>query len=253
MFKKKYILLLSLSLFLFLFFIFFKKESKKNIVFGIASHYAPYCSINELGDYEGFDIDLINALNEDNVDKITYIDLGSMSSLFLALDQGMIDGIIWGMSITKDRLAKYDMIHYIGEPTLSMPMIYIDHAYDDITLLENAKNMTFGIEAGSIQDNIVQKYTNISIQYVDKIDDALLHLENKKIDALLIDPVMAKKFLSQKKNLKVTYLPICQEDQEYGVGIVIKKNNTLKNTIEMKIKKIKEDNIIKHLSSKWGL
>src|SRR5207249_4261464 len=66
------------------------------LVIGTAAGYAPFVSINKQGEYEGFDIDVAQALTKKMGKKLVLKDLGSMTSLFMALEQGSIDAIIWG-------------------------------------------------------------------------------------------------------------------------------------------------------------
>src|SRR5438552_12919514 len=99
-------------------------RSTNELIVGTAAGYAPFVSINPHGDYEGFDIDVANAVAKQMGKKLVLKDLGSMTSLFTALNQGSIDVIIWGLSITQDRLQKVAMIHYQGSPTNSYPLIF---------------------------------------------------------------------------------------------------------------------------------
>ena len=87
-------------------------RDESQLIVGIAAGYAPFVSINQAGEYEGFDIDIAHALAEQLGKKLVLKDLGSMTSLFMALDQNKIDLIAWGLSITSQRLEKVAMIHY---------------------------------------------------------------------------------------------------------------------------------------------
>ena len=99
------------------------QQTKKALIIGTASGYAPWVSINPDGDYEGFDIDVAQALANELGELVEIKDLGSMTPLFMALDQGSIDAIIWGLSITQDRLKKVAMIHYQGELVNAYPLV----------------------------------------------------------------------------------------------------------------------------------
>src|ERR1700687_6135739 len=67
------------------------------LIVGTAAGYAPFASINPQGDLEGFDIDIAHAVADRMSKNLVIKDLGSMASLFTALDQGTIDVIIWGL------------------------------------------------------------------------------------------------------------------------------------------------------------
>src|SRR3989339_1637569 len=99
-------------------------RDESELIVGIAAGYAPFVSINAQGQYEGFDIDIAHALADQMGKKLVLKDLGSMTSLFMALDQGKIDLIAWGLSITQERLEKVAMIHYQGAVTDSYPLIF---------------------------------------------------------------------------------------------------------------------------------
>lgn len=95
----------------FLTHVFLRKNTEGNtkkttFVVGTATGYAPFVSINEKGGYEGFDIDVSRALAKELKKELIIKDLGSMTSLFLALENGSIDAIIWGLSITEERAQK---------------------------------------------------------------------------------------------------------------------------------------------------
>ena len=47
--------------------------------------------------------------------KLIIKDLGSMTPLFIALENESIDAIIWGLSIIQERLKKVEMIRYQGD------------------------------------------------------------------------------------------------------------------------------------------
>ena len=93
-------------------------------IVGTAAQYAPWVSINEQGEYEGFDIDVAQALAKTMGKTLVIKDLGSMASLFMALEQGSIDVIMWGMSITKERLQRVNMVRYSGETITTYPLLF---------------------------------------------------------------------------------------------------------------------------------
>ncbi len=100
------------------------QRDAQSLVVGTVADYAPFVSVNAQGEYEGFDIDVANALAKKMGKQLILNDLGSMSALFIALEQGSIDAIIWGLSITQDRIKKIAMIRYHGEMTLSYPFYF---------------------------------------------------------------------------------------------------------------------------------
>ncbi len=224
------------------------------LVIGTAAGYAPFVSMNQYGEYEGFDIDVAKALANQLGKKLEIKDLGSMTALFIALDQGSIDAIIWGLSITQDRLKKVAMIHYQGESDTSYPLLFWKHIPANINNLNDMKGKTIAVEPGSSQEGVLIKYPTINQLPTDKIDDTLLNIQYGKSDAALVEPAIAKKFKTRYPEIKTIDIPLAAEDQVHGVGIAIKKtNSTLIEQIQDAVKHLKSRGIIQQFEKTWGI
>lgn len=231
-----------------------KQDNTNTLTVGIAAGYAPYISINEDGEYEGFDIDVIRTIASQLNVQLVLKDLGSMTSLMMALDQGSVDAIIWGISITQERLAKYAMIHYQGTVTETYPLIFWNTAPDTVRSLEDLNGFTVCVEPGSSQSAIIERYQNIIALPVEKVDDALLNLQYGKANAALLDPVIATKFKNKFPEIKIVAIPLAPEDRVEGVGITLKKNNlSLKHKIQTVINDLKANGSISTFEKQWNL
>ncbi len=239
---------------------FFKNSSIKNTCdkntfkVGIAAGYAPWISINQQGDYEGFDIDVIKQVGV-NINQILILkDLGSMSSLLVALNQGSIDAIIWGMSITQDRLQKFAMIHYQGENLTSYPLLFWQQIPKNITGFDDMAGMTVCVEPSSAQHSVIAKYPNIIQLPTESIDLGLLNIQYGKAAAVFVEPAIAKKFMAKFPEIKTLDIPLNVDDQVCGVGIMIKKENSeLIQKITVAVSELKQNEFIAQAESRWGL
>ncbi|MDR3647378.1 MAG: transporter substrate-binding domain-containing protein [Candidatus Babeliales bacterium] len=230
------------------------EEDNSTLVIGTASGYAPWVSMNASGELEGFDIDVINAIGLKLNKKIILKDLGSMSSLLIALNQNKIYAIIWGMSITQDRLNNIAMVHYQGETDKSYPLIFWQKIPDNIKSINDMKGLTVSVEPASTQDIVLSKYKNIIKIATEKVDDALLNIQYGKTNAAFVELPIAKKFKNKFPEIQILDIPLAQEDQVQGVGICIKLNNTkLINKIETAAQELKQDGTIKKLETKWNM
>lgn len=240
-------------------FIFLKKSDlterdSNTLVIGTATAYAPFVSINPQGEYEGFDIDVANALAKQMGKKLVLKDLGSMTSLFTALNQGSIDAIIWGLSITQDRLKKVAMVHYQGQTTSSYPLIFWKKIPEGINSITDMKGKTICVEPTSSQDSALSKYSEINKLYIEKVDDALLNIQYAKADAAFVEPAIAKKFQSKYPEIKILDIPLSKEDQVQGIGIVIKQDNASQiKEIQDAVEGLKKSGVISELEQKWGI
>ena len=178
----KYIYGIIVLLLVYGIYTYYKKTSIKNnntFVVGIASGYAPFVSVNENGEYEGFDIDYAHSLAKEMNKILVLKDLGGMAGLFLALEQNKIDAIMWGLSITRKRLQKVDMIKYYGDETSSYELLFWDFIPNRINNIEDCAGKKIAVEGGSSQSAFLEKYAGINIQEVDKVvQDLHLLLES---------------------------------------------------------------------------
>lgn len=257
--KRKIIIFLALSVLILSSIYFYKKfqpiqQDTKTFVIGTAAGYAPFASINAQGDYEGFDIDIANSLAQELDKQLVIKDLGSMAPLFIALEQGSIDAIIWGLSITQERLNKVAMIRYAGEQIISYPLIFWEKIPASITSINDMRTMTIAAEPASAQERVLRKYSFITIKPTEKIDDALLNIQYGKADAAFVEQAIANKFKKIYPQIQILEVPLVPEDQVVGIGIAIKKENTaLINQIQAAIDQLNRDNRIKQLEQKWNI
>ena len=224
-------------------------------IVGMTAGYAPWVSINAQGEYEGFDIDFANALAKQMNKKLVLKDLGCMTSLFTALDQGKIDAIIWGMSITKDRLKKVAMINYQGELTTSYPLIFWKTIPATIKSINDLQGKIVCVEPSSHQDDVLQKYYGaINRLPTEKVDDALLNIQYGKAAAAFVEPPIARKFKNKYPEIQILDVALDPQEQMAGNGVVIKQNNTeLIKQVTQAVDALKATGLICELEQKWDL
>ncbi len=80
---------------------------KKTYIVGTDTTFAPFEFQDDSGKYVGIDIDLLNAIAEDQGFAVEFQSLG-FNAAVQALEAGQVDGVIAGMSITADRQKQFD-------------------------------------------------------------------------------------------------------------------------------------------------
>ncbi|MGB8467725.1 MAG: transporter substrate-binding domain-containing protein [Candidatus Babeliales bacterium] len=223
-------------------------------VVGIASGYAPFISTNGQGEYEGFDIDVANAIAQRMGKKLVLRDLGSMAPLFMALENGSIDAIMWGLSITAERLEKVAMIHYQGKPTTSYSLLFWQTIPATVKSIEDMGGMTVCVEPASCQDATLSRYPLITRKPTERVDDALLYLQYCSADAALVEPSIAAKFKRLYPEIQIMDVPLCPEDQVMGIGIAVKKrDDALQEQLQQSIAQLIEERVIASLEQRWEI
>lgn len=233
------------------------EQDAKSFVVGTTSGYAPYVSLNEEGEYEGFDIDVANLLAKKLGYKLVLKDLGSMPSLMLALKQKKVDALIWAISITEDRMKSMEMIYYQGEKTTEMPLIFWKEIPLGIQSMEDFKKdakRPICVEAGTYQEDVMSKFSNISVKFLDKITDVILDLKYGKSFGAAVDPSLIPRLKSQYPEIKVLYLPLPLKEQSLGNGICISKaDQSLTASVKRAVQELIEEGEIEKLERKWKL
>lgn len=231
-------------------------KKQETFVVGTTSGYAPFVSLNEKGEYEGFDIDVAERLAEKLGKPLEVKDFGSMPGLMMAVKQKKIDALIWAVSITKQRQEKYTMIHYQGETEKEIPFLFWGEIPEGIHQIEDlgAPGRHVCVEAGTSNEGILQNYPGIEIKYADKILDVIMDLRYQKCFTVTLDPSLVDGVLKKYPEVKVLNLPLPADQQIHGVGICLNKKNTrLSQEVLKAVEELKSEGTIASLEKKWGL
>ncbi len=236
---------------------FFSSAIAKDLVIGTTSGYAPYVSINTKGEYEGFDIDIAQALADKLGRKLAIKDFGSMPSLLLAIKQNKADILIWSISITQERQKQMAMIYYQGEKTTSLPLLFWEEIPDNIKNLEDMANnpkTVVSVEAGSFQENILLSVPGLNLKQVDQVSDAILELKYGKSQATLIDNSLKSIYMAKFPKLKSLTINLPESKQSLGNGICLNSNNKdLIAAVQKAVNELFSDGTIANLEKKWNL
>lgn len=237
--------------------LFAAEKEVKPFVVGTTSGYAPFVSLNDKGEYEGFDIDIARKLAIKLKRPLELKDYGSMPSLMLALKQKKVDALIWAISITEDRKMHFEMIHYQGDRIDSVPLIFWRSIPDGIQSLSDLGKIAakpISVEAGSYQEDIMKTCPSISLKYFDSVQDVILDLKYGKSLASSVDPALLPRFLDKYPEIKVLIIPVPKEIQSEGNGICLNRSDKeLVDNVARAIQELKDLGIILQLEQKWGL
>ena len=224
-------------------------------VVGTTSGYAPFVSLNAEGKYEGFDIDLAEAVAQKLNRKLVIKDFGSMPSLMVALKQEKADALIWAISITEERQKKMEMVYYQGDKVVEMPLLFWNSIPEGVKTLDDLSKdpkRSICVEAGSFQEGVLKNIPNLNLKYVDKISDAILEIKYGKSWATMVDPSLVGRFKAQYPQIKVLNVPLPPEDQSLGNGICIKQSNLkLAQDVKRAIDELTAEGKIAEFEKKW--
>lgn len=230
------------------------KHNEHNFVVGTCAEFPPYEVLNDHGAPVGFDIDVAQKIADKLGKKLVIKDM-SFDALFVSLKQGKIDAILAGLSITKSRCAGMAMVHYHGKPLKSLPLLFwqrIPVGVTTIADLATQSNKTVCTQVGTIQEEIISKYTYLNIKHLESTSDLILEIKHGKSIAAIVEPMVVDALQHQLPEIKVMNLPLKDDEQGLGHGIGMNKNNMkLVAVVEQVVDQLKADGSLTALENKW--
>lgn len=183
--------------------------------------FAPFEFTNESGEFVGIDVDLLDAIAEDQGFDYTLDSIGFDAAL-AAVESGQADGFIAGASITSERQKKFDFSDKYYDSTVCAA-VKADNA---ATSLDDINGSTVAVKTGTMSaswaESIADQYA-LNLTYFD--DSAMMYqaVNSGSAVACFEDyPVMAYG-VSQDNGLK---LLVESDDDDYATpyGFGVKKD-----------------------------
>ena len=220
---------------------------KETITFGTNAEFPPFefvTSEGTIGEFDGIDMAIAKQIGED-MGKEAVINNMEFDSLLLALDNGQVDAVIAGMTVTDERKEAYDF----STPYYTATQVMIVKEDSDIQKASDMKDKKIVVIQGYTGETCVQ---DLGYEYeaFKKGTEAVMELVNGKCDVVVIDSATAEKFVGDNEGLKIVEDPDTFEAEEYAIAV--KKGNTeLLNEINASIQKMLDNGTVSELSAKY--
>ena len=222
------------------------KEVKK-IYVGTNAEYKPYEYIED-GKMTGFDIELMEALAKNLGYEIEWNNM-SFDGLLPALQTQKIDMVIAGMSPTEERKKAVDFtnIYHSGGQS-----VLVNKEDTEFKTAEDLKGKSIGVQLGSLQEGIASKIDGTEVKFYNSFTGAVLELNAKKIDAVIVGDIVADNYLKNNKNLKKISLSAEQQKGTNGIAIALEKGHTeLLKSLNDGIEELKSNGKYQELLNKY--
>ncbi|WP_105617626.1 amino acid ABC transporter substrate-binding protein [Vallitalea okinawensis] len=170
-------------------------EKKTTIVVGTGGSYPPYTFVDEKNNLTGFDVEVWEEIGR-RLDMEIDFTVAAFSGLFGMLDNGQIDTIANQITITDERLEKYDF---------TAPYVYngaqlVVHKDSTISSLEHLKGKKVGVSLGSNYEQMLRAFDSnneLEIITYESYSGALQDVALGRIDAVLDDMLAGKTFIEE--------------------------------------------------------
>ena len=205
----------------------------------------------EFPPYEYHDGDKIVGIDMDIADVIAkklglevQIEDIAFDSVILEVTSGKADIGLAGISATDERKQSVD---FSDTYTTSKQLIIVQ---DDSAIKgsKDLEGMTVGVQTGTTGDILASDIKDVKPERYDKGMDAVQALSQGKVDAVIIDSEVAKKFVEETSGLKV--LDEAFADENYAIAIK-KGNKELLDSVNKALSELKSDGTIDSIIAKY--
>ena len=219
-----------------------KKSGK--LVLGTSADYPPYefhKEINGKDEIVGFDIEIAKEIADDLGVELEIKDM-KFDGLLAALQAGKIDLVLAGMTPTEERKKSVDFsnIYYKAEQAV----IVRAEDKDKYKTIDDLKGKKIGVQKGTTQEQIAKdEIQNAQLKSLGKVTDLVLELQNKKVDALVVERPVAASYVSKNGGMVISDVKF--KNQDKGSAAAIKKGNTdLVNAVNKTLDRLNNEKLI---------
>lgn len=215
------------------------------------AEFAPFESLDSTGKVEGFDVDMMNAISKASNFKVEYKHQ-PWDSLFPALNNGDIDIVMSGVTITDERKQSMDF----SDPYFEITQVILVPKGKNIADANALKNVTkVGVVTGQTGDFAVSKILgndNPKIARFETVPLVIKELENGGLDAVVSDSAVIGNYVknNQSKGFDIITLPDFQKEN-YGIAVRKGGDATILKMLNDGLKKVRENGEYDKIHSKY--
>ena len=220
---------------------------------GTSADYPPFESVDSSGNKVGFDVDLMTEIAKRLGVKLEWVDM-PFDSLIAAVQEGKIDASIsaFNYSEERDKMIDFSDAYYTSEDAFTVADSFTGTIADP----KDVANYKVGVQTGTTQDgwltdNLVKDgaLPEANLFRYDRVDQAMLDLQNGRIDVMMSDYIPAQALVKQLNGLKIIYHGVLSTGP---VNIVIPdKDVELQKAINGIIKQLQDEGFVDKLAVKY--
>lgn len=224
-------------------------QGDNTIIVGTEAGFAPF-EYMEGNSVVGVDMDIAKAI-ADSLGKELVIKNMDFDSALLAVQNGTVDFVAAGVSVTEERLEVMDFTNDYAE---SIVVVVVNKNNPAVSSIEDLNGKIIGVQQGNVADFYIEDEVKAKeIKRYTKFAQASEDLKNEKIDCIVMDKAPAEELVASNKNLVI----LADADGNGSIlfedkfAIAVKKGNSdLLNQINAVIQKLKDEGKIEEFFDK---
>ena len=197
------------------------------------------------GSYDGFDIELMNAIGEAAGFEVEFESL-PFDGIIPALQAGTVDAAISAMTITEERLETVSFSSPYFKAGLA---IAVKEDNTEITSLESLQGKTIAVQIGTTGANMAESVEGATVSTFDSAPIALQELANGNADAVINDAPVTLDAIASGNIDGITVVGELLTEEFYGIATP--QDAPSLELINTGLAAIIEDGTYAEIYSKW--
>lgn len=223
-------------------------SAEDTLTFGTNPEFPPFEYVTAEGvidTYDGIDMAIAKKIAEDN-GMTAAVENMEFDSLLVALQNGQVDAVIAGMTVTDERKEAVDF----STPYYTATQVMIVKEDSDIAKAEDMADKKICVIQGYTGQVCVDEM-GYEYESFKKGTEAIMELVNGKCDVVVIDSATAQQYVSDNEGLKIVEDADAFGAEEYAIAVQ-KGNTELLDKINASIEKMLEDGTISELAAEYA-
>ena len=229
-----------------------QETQNPRLVIAIDATFVPMSFLNDQGELDGFEVDLIKAVAKNAGFDYELVNV-EWGGLFGGLITNKFDLVISSITILEERKNRMAFsIPYLQSGVAVLVRKDIQNV-DNLEKLAEIK-ATVGAQINTTSYYFLQKYDGINIKTYEKFGHAVIDLANKGNDAVVGDSVQVNYYFTKNNELTQSARFLGSRMTSEFYGIVLRKDDIeLKKKIDASLTVLLQNGTIQKLHDKWNL
>jgi arginine/lysine/histidine transporter system substrate-binding protein len=218
------------------------KKEDNTLIVGTEAGFAPY-EYMEGNQVVGIDMDIAKAI-ADSMGKELVIKNMDFDGALLAVQNGTVDFVAAGVSVSEERL---EVMDFSDEYVNSTEVVVVNKNNQTVASVDDLTGKIVGVQQGNIADFYVEENIETKeIKRYTKFAQAAEDLKNGRIDCIVMDQYPAQELVASNTDLFILDGTLFEDKY----AIAVKKGNTeLKDKINAVIKDLKDNGKIEEFTA----
>lgn len=219
-------------------------NDQKVIKVGTEPTFAPFeFQEKDSKEFAGFDMDLARAIGKQLGKKVEIQNMG-FDALIPALNSGNIDAVAAGMSITDERKKA---VTFSDPYYTSGLVVVVTKDNNDVKSIKDLEGKKIAVQIGTTGADKAAKVPGAKVTSFNTNAEVFLELENKGVDAVIIDKPVAQYYLTKEGKDKIVGDTMDAE----SYGFAFKKDSKLAADFNKALAELKKNGEYDKIYTKW--